>query len=236
MQLTKGAVRGANDINSIAALERLIALVSSTKVTWSSHRFAAVAGVKELVSLLFEAVKKDQQEVDSKASPLVLASQALSTSVGDSGGRTFQGEGPKASECLLTALNDAVFAWVEGRLTAHQKGLPPPQHPDSQANARDMALLRHVNLPEWYRSIRDVMHGDSALAKRCMLGEIKHLPRECSVYISDLRRHSSSFFNLRLVWNEMEPLTTRMLQFSTVLQSATASRHATFQQARESTC
>ena len=97
-------------------------------------------GVRELVSLLFEAVKKDQQEVEVKTSPLVLASQALSTSAGDSEGRTFQGGGPKALERLLAALDDVAFTWVEERLTAHQKGLPPPQYPDSQANARDVEL------------------------------------------------------------------------------------------------
>ena len=117
---------------------------------------------------------------------------------------------------------------VEDRLTAHQKGLPPPQYPDLQANARDVALLKNVNLPEWYRPIRDVMHGDSALAKRCMLGEIKHLPRECSVYISDLRRHFPAFFNLRLVWNEVEPLTTRMLQFATVPAVCTSFKTGNF--------
>jgi hypothetical protein len=216
MQLTKGAVRGTNDINSIASLERLVALISSTKAVWNSHRFTGVTDVKKLVNLLFEAVTKDQQEVEAKTSPLALASQALSTSARDSGGRAFQGGDPKASERLLAALNDTAFTWVEDRLTAHQKGLPPPQYLDLQANARDVALLKNVNLPEWYRPIRDVMHGDSALAKRCMLGEIKHLPRECSVYISDLRRHFPAFFNLRLVWNEVEPLTTRMLQFATV--------------------
>ena len=229
MQLTKGATRGVNDINSVAALERLIAFITGTKATWSSHRFEGIAEVKQLVNLLFEAVRKDQLEVDSKASPMGIASQALSTSAGDSGGRTFQGGGAKASERLLAALNDAAFTWVEDRLTAHQKGLPPPQYPDSQANARDMALLKNLNLPEWYRPIRDVMHGDSALAKRCMLGEIKHLPRECSVYISDLRRHFPSFFNLRLVWNEAEALTTQMLQFSAVDSVCNSFRKGNFE-------
>ena len=49
-----------NDINSVAALERLIAFITSTKATWSSHRFEGIAEVKQLVNLLFEAVRKDQ--------------------------------------------------------------------------------------------------------------------------------------------------------------------------------
>jgi hypothetical protein len=215
MQLTEGCAQGAKDINSVASLEQLVALITSTKATWSSHRFASVGTVKDMVSLLYTAIKKDQQE-STKASSLAMGSTAPSASAGESGGRTFQGGGTKTSERLLAALNDTAFTWVEDRLTAHQQGLPPPPYADSQANARDLALLRNVSLPGWYRPIRDVMHGDSALAKRCMLGEIKHLPRECSIYISDLRRHFSAFFNLRLVWNEVEPLTTRMLQFSTL--------------------
>jgi len=132
-------------------------------------------------------------------------------------GRTFQGVNPRVSERLLAALNDSAFTWVEDRLTAHQRGLPPPPYADAKANAKDLAIGQQNNLPLWYRPIRDVMHGDSAIAKRVILGAVKSLPREISIFLNDLRRHFTAFFKLRLVWNEVSPLTTRMLQF-TVLQ------------------
>ena len=72
------------------------------------------------------------------------------------------------------------------------------------------------------------MHGDSAIAKRVILGAMKNLPREISVYMNDLRMHFSAFFSLRLVWNEVSPLTTRMLQFHTLPSVHTAFKAGSF--------
>ena len=74
--------------------------------------------------------------------------------------------------------------------------------------------MQQKNLPLWYRPIRDVMHGDSTIAKRVILGAVKSLPRETSIFMNDLKKYFPAFFKLRLVWNEVSPLTTRMLQFT----------------------
>ena len=114
-------------------------------------------------------------------------------------------------ERLLASLNDSSFTWVGDRLAAHQKGLPPPPYADTKANEKDLAIGQQKNLPLWYRPIRDVMHGDSAIAKRVILGAVKSLSREISIFMNDLKKYFSAFFRLRLVWNEVSALTTRML-------------------------
>ena len=70
---------------------------------------------------------------------------------------------------------------------------------DKKANDRDLVIQLQTSLPPWYRPIRDIVHSDSAIAKRVLLGAIKSLPREVSVYMNDLRMHYPAFFNLRLV-------------------------------------
>jgi hypothetical protein len=57
------------------------------------------------------------------------------------------------------------------------------------------------------------MTGQSSIAKRMLLGAVKSLPRDITMAMSDLRKHMEEYFNLRLVWNEISPLTTRMLRF-----------------------
>ena len=213
MPLTEGTA-GVKDLNSVQNLEMLIALFKRSKPTWSSHRFSACADVKTLIGLLYAALSQDKQ-LECKATDLALGPSKTSEASVDSG-RTFQGMGQKVSERLLASLNDASFAWVEDRLTAHQRYLVPPPYADKTANEKDLAIQLQANLPIWYRPIRDIMQSDSAIAKRVILGAIKSLPREISVYMTDLRMHFSEFFSLRLVWNEVSLLTTRMLQFSPV--------------------
>ena len=55
------------------------------------------------------------------------------------------------------------------------------------------------------------MHGDSAITERMILGAVKSRPREIYIFMNDLKKHFTAFFRLRLVWNEVSPLTTRML-------------------------
>ena len=217
MPLTEGTA-GVKDLNSVQNLEMLILLITKSRATWSSHRFSTCSDVKALVNMLFTAIRQDRQ-MEGKGSSLALQADRASEASVDTvtEGRTFQGVNPRVSERLLAALNDSSFTWVEDRLAAHQRGLPPPPYADAKANAKDLAIGQQKNLPLWYRPIRDVMHGDSAIAKRVILGAVKSLPREISIFLNDLRRHFTAFFRLRLVWNEVSPLTTRMLQF-TVLQ------------------
>ena len=76
------------------------------------------------------------------------------------------------------------------------------------------------------------MHSESAIAKRVILGAVKSLPREISVYMNDLKMHFTSFFRLRLVWNEVSPLTTRMLQFIVLPTITTAFSRGKFDAGR----
>ena len=227
LQLTEGTA-GVKDLNSVQNLEALLALITKSKPTWSSHRFSACKDAKSLIQMLHSAISQDKR-LECVGGGLTLRPEKVSEASMDSGGRTFQGVSSKASERLLASLNDATFTWVEDRLSAHQRGLPPPPYADAKANSRDLALQKVINLPPWYRPIRDIMHGDSAIAKRVILGAVKNLPREISVYMNDLRLHFSAFFSLRLVWNEVSPLTTRMLQFHTLPSVHTAFKTGGFE-------
>ena len=231
LQLTEGTA-GVKDLNSVQNLEALLALITKSKPTWSSHRFSACTDTKSLIQMLHSAISQDKR-LECVGGGLTLrpekASEASLNDAGELQVRTFQGVSSKASERLLTSLNDATFTWVEDRLSAHQRGLPPPPYADAKANSRDLALQKVINLPPWYRPIRDIMHGDSAIAKRVILGAVKNLPREISVYMNDLRLHFSAFFSLRLVWNEVSPLTTRMLQFHTLPSVHTAFKTGSFE-------
>ena len=73
------------------------------------------------------------------------------------------------------------------------------------------------------------MHDDSAIAKRFILGAVKNLPREIYLYMNDLRMHFSAFSSPRLVWNEVSPLTARMLQFHTLSSVNTAFKAGSFE-------
>ena len=214
LPLTEGTA-GVKDLNSVQNLEMLILLITKSRATWSSHRFSTCSDVKALVNMLYAAIRQDRQ-MEGKGSSLALQAGRASEASVDAAtdGRTFQGVNPRVSERLLAVLNDSSFTWVEDRLAAHQRGLPPPPYEDAREHAKDLAIGRQKNLPLWYRPIRDVMHSNSAIAKRVILGAVKNLPREISTFLNDLRRHFDAFFRLRLVWNEVSPLTTRMLQFT----------------------
>ena len=147
MPLAEGTA-GVKDLNSVQNLEMLILLITKSRATWSSHRFSACSDVKALVSLLFTAIKQDRQ-MEGKGNSLALQTDRASEASVDTvtEGRTFQGVNPRVSERLLAALNDASFTWVEDRLTAHQRGLPPPPYADAKANAKDLAIGQQHNLP-----------------------------------------------------------------------------------------
>ena len=232
MPLTDGTA-GVKDLNSVQNLEMLILLFTKSKATWSSHRFLTCADVKTLISLLYTALRHDEQ-LEGKGSSLALQTDRASEASVDTANesRTSQGVNPKVSERLLAALNDSSFTWVEDRLSAHQKGLVPPPYADTKANAKDLAFQRQANLPRWYRPIRDIMHSDSAIAKRVILGAVKSLPREVSMYMNDLKMHFIAFFRLRLVWNEVSPLITRMLQFTVLPEVTTAFSRGKFEAGR----
>ena len=43
------------------------------------------------------------------------------------------------------------------------------------------------------------MHGDSTIAKRVILGAVKSLPRQISIFLNDLKKYFTAFARLRLV-------------------------------------
>ena len=107
--------------------------------------------MKTLVNLLYTALRQDRQ-LEGKGGSLALQTDRASEASMDTAneGRTFQGVNPRVSERLLAALNDSSFTCVEGRLSAHQKGLAPPPYVDTKANAKDLAIQQQKNLPLWY--------------------------------------------------------------------------------------
>ena len=66
------------------------------------------------------------------------------------------------------------------------------------------------------------------LANRVILGAVKNLPREIYVYMDGLRMHFSAFFSLRAVWDEVSPLTNRILLFHTLPSVHTAFKAGSF--------
>ena len=147
MPLTEGAV-GVKDLNSVQNLEMLVLLITRSKATWSSHRFSTSSDVKALVNLLYTVLRQDRKLEGNDSSLAPQTDRASEASVDTaSEGRTFQGMNPRVSERMLAAQDDSSFTWVEDRLSAHQKGLPPPPYANTKANAKDLAIQQQKNLP-----------------------------------------------------------------------------------------
>ena len=199
------------DLESPGKLVQLNTFLHSRRSTWQAESFKTdckqdfsavnlVAVMLQRLQSLHSIAQQQHLLQHDTGSPLGTATSTFTLA-------------SQVASLTVDALTDILFVRLEDRMWARHLSLPLPHHGDLEREKEDKAFAAISSLPWWYMPIRDITLSGSGLAMKFLLGAVKSLPCKSGLYLSSLRQHWNSFFNLRLVWNETEPLTSEMLTF-----------------------
>ena len=199
------------DLNSPQKLVSLNTALGKLRPIWESQVFRNDSGhdVADLVSALLRRVQTHRAIISTtahqSANPSLDSAPSLSTA---------NSNATQVAHLMVTTVTSPAFLQLEDGLAAHQLGTPLPCPYGEEKHQEDIRLQNTEHIPWWCHPIRDITLSSSGIAIKYLLGATRSTPSKVCLYMSSLRQHWVSFFNLRTVWNEFDPITSEMLSFT----------------------